>query len=80
MLRYLVPHRDQDWGELFKKLEVIRTTIEGVESYGITGSSLDEVFHAVAEMDAETSNVLSASQITCLQQILMGKCCSDEYA
>jgi ABC-type multidrug transport system ATPase subunit len=80
LLRYLVPQRGQNWGELLKKLEAIRTGLDGVESYSITDSSLEEVFHALAEMDADSSNVLSTNRVTCLQQCLMGKCCADDYA
>ncbi|CAG7732334.1 unnamed protein product [Allacma fusca] len=80
MLRYLIPQRGQNWGDLVKKLESIRNGLDGVESYSITDSSLEEVFHALAEMDSDSSNVLSTTRITCLQQCLMGKCCADDYA
>lgn len=81
MLRYLIPQREQNWGDMFKKLEDIRSNFgDVIESYSITSSSLEEVFLAVAEMDEDSTNILARNQTTCFQSCLLGQCCKDDYA
>jgi hypothetical protein len=54
--------------------------LDSVEYYSMTESTLEEVFNAMTELDAESTNELSGAKVTCLQRCLMGQCCADDFS